>query len=101
MNDSACPGASRGNKAKEVPCEGCSPYAGRDLVLQYYNGRLERKTEKGSIDEKPSELNKKIWEENQKIINIVDEKTFQSGLRTRKKKPKVWGERRDFGQGKT
>ena len=30
-----------------------------------------------------------MWEENQKIINIVDEKTFQSGLKTRKKKPRL------------
>ena len=28
-----------------------------------------------------------MWEENQKIIDIVGEKTFQSGLRTGKEKP--------------
>ena len=29
-----------------------------------------------SIDEKPPELNKEMWEENQKIMDIVDKKTF-------------------------
>ena len=30
-----------------------------------------------------------MWEENRKIIDIVDEKTFQPGLRTGKKKPRL------------
>ena len=30
-----------------------------------------------SIDEKPSEFDEKIWEENQKIIDIVNKKTFK------------------------
>ena len=42
-----------------------------------------------------------MWEENQKIINIVNEKTFQPGLRTGKEKPKVCDERKDFGHGGT
>ena len=29
-----------------------------------------------SIDEKPPELNEKMWEENRKIIDIINEKTF-------------------------
>ena len=29
-----------------------------------------------SIDEKPPKLNEEMWEENRKIIDIVDEKTF-------------------------
>ena len=31
---------------------------------------------KESIDEKSPELNKKIWKENQKIMDIVNKKTF-------------------------
>ena len=30
-----------------------------------------------------------MWEENQKFINIVDEKTFQLGLKTEKEKPRL------------
>ena len=30
-----------------------------------------------------------MWKENHKIINIVNEKTFQSGLRTGKEKPRM------------
>ena len=30
-----------------------------------------------------------MWEENRKIIDIVDEKTFQPGLRTGKEKPRL------------
>ena len=41
-----------------------------------------------SINEKPPELDEKMWEKNQKIINIVNEKTFQPGPRTRKEKPR-------------
>ena len=46
-------------------------------------------------------FNEKIWEENQKITDIIDEKTFQPGLRTGKEKPNVCGKRRDFGWGGT
>ena len=49
-----------------------------------------------SIDEKPLELDKEMWEKNRKVIDIVDEKTFQSGLRTRKERLKVYDERRDL-----
>ena len=41
-----------------------------------------------SINEKPPELDEEMWEENRKIIDIVDEKTFQPGLRTGKEKPR-------------
>ena len=40
------------------------------------------------IDEKPLELNEEIWEENRKIIDIVDEKTFLAGPRTGKEEPR-------------
>ena len=30
-----------------------------------------------------------MWEENQKIIDIVNKKTFQPGLRTGKEKPRL------------
>ena len=56
-----------------------------------------------TIDEKPPELDEEMWEENRKIRDIVDEKTFQPGLRIGKEKPKVCGERRDLvekGQGR-
>ena len=41
-----------------------------------------------SIGKKPPELNVKMWEENRKIIDIIDKKTFQPGARTRKEKPR-------------
>ena len=53
-----------------------------------------------------------MWEENQKIINIINEKTFQPGPRTRKEEPRfgirrgtlvgegLWS-RRDFSQEET
>ena len=59
------------------------------------------KPDKGSIDEKPPELNEEIWEKNRKIIDIVNEKTFQLGLKIGKEKPKICGERRDFNQEET
>ena len=37
---------------------------------------------------KTSELDEEMWEKNRKIIDIVDEKTFQPGLRTGKEKPR-------------
>ena len=37
-----------------------------------------------------------MWEENQKIINIVDEKIFYPRLKIGKNKPKVCVERRDL-----
>ena len=47
-----------------------------------------------SINEKPLELNVKMWEKNQKIIDIVDEKTCQPQLRTEKKKPRFMMKKR-------
>ena len=51
-----------------------------------------------------------MWEEKRKIINIVDEKTFQSGLKTEKEKPRLierekvcsrWDlDDKEFGQNK-
>ena len=45
------------------------------------------KPDKRSINKKPPELDEEKWEENRKIIDIIDKKTFPSGLRTRKEKP--------------
>ena len=42
-----------------------------------------------------------MWEKNQKIIDIIDKKTFQPELRTGKEKPKVCDEKRNFGWGGT
>ena len=41
-------------------------------------------------------LIEEVWVKNRKIISvdIVNEKTFQPGLRTRKKKPKVCGKKK-------
>ena len=36
----------------------------------------EENRAKESIDEKPPELDEEMWEENQKIKDIVNEKTF-------------------------
>ena len=36
----------------------------------------EENRTKESINKKPPELNEKMWEENQKIIDIVNEKIF-------------------------
>ena len=36
----------------------------------------EENRTKESIDEKPPELDEKMWEENRKIMDIVNEKTF-------------------------
>ena len=38
-----------------------------------------------------------MWEENRKIINIVNKKTFQPRLKTGKKKSKVCNKKKDFG----
>ena len=57
----------------------------------------ENRTKK-SIDKKSLKLNEEIWEKNQKIIDIVNEKIFQPGLKTEKEKPrfvvrkKTWSE---------
>ena len=51
-------------------------------------GDWRGKLDKGSINEKLLELNEEIWKENQKIIDIVNEKTFHSGLKTGKEKPR-------------
>ena len=45
---------------------------------------------------KSSKLDKEIWKKNQKIINIINEKTFQLRLKTEKEKPKVYGEKKDL-----
>ena len=47
----------------------------KNLPTQWWED-WKGKPDKRSIDEKPSELDKEMWEENQKIIDIVDEKTF-------------------------
>ena len=36
-----------------------------------------------------------MWKKNQKIIDIINKKTFQPGLKIRKKKLKVYDEKRD------
>ena len=59
----------------------------KNLPTQLRETREKNWTEK-SIDKKPLELNVKIWEENRKIIDIIDEKTFQPGSRTKKEKPR-------------
>ena len=40
-----------------------------------------------------------MWEEKRKIIDIVDEKTFQPGLRTGKKKPRLMERKGLFEEG--
>ena len=40
------------------------------------------------IDEKPPKLDEEMWEENQKIIDIVNKTTFQPGPMTGKEKPR-------------
>ena len=57
----------------------------KNLLTQWWED-WGGKPDKGSIDEKPPELDEKMWEENQKIIDIVNKKTFQPGLRKRKEK---------------
>ena len=54
------------------------------------------KPDKRSIDEKSPELNEEMWEENRKIMNIVDKKTFQPGKGQRRKNRRWCGERRDL-----
>ena len=49
---------------------------------------IEKSWTKESINEKLLELNEEMWEKNQNIIDIVDEKTFQPELRIGKKKSK-------------
>ena len=49
-----------------------------------------------SIDEKPPELDEEMWKENQKIMGIVDEKTFQPRQGQGKKNRKWCDERRDL-----
>ena len=49
-----------------------------------------------SIDEKPPELDEEMWEENRKIMNIVDEKIFQPGQGQERKNRRWCGERRDL-----
>ena len=59
----------------------------KNLPTQLQETGEENRTQK-SIDEKPPELDLEKWEENQKIIDIVDKKTFQLRLRTGKEKPR-------------
>ena len=40
------------------------------------------------MDKKPLEFNIEMWEKNLKIIDIVNEKTFQPRLKTEKEKPR-------------
>ena len=56
----------------------------KNFPTQLWKTEEENRT-KESINKKPSELDKEIWEKNQKIKNIVNEKTFQPRLMTRKK----------------
>ena len=53
-----------------------------------------------SIDEKPPELDEEMWEENRKIMDIVDEKTFQPRQRQEKKNQKWYGKRKDLIKNK-
>ena len=48
-----------------------------------------------SIGDKTPELNEEMWEGNRKIMDIVDEKTFQPGQGQGKKDRRWCGERRD------
>ena len=59
----------------------------KNLINLLWETEKEHRTWK-LINEKPSELNVEMWEENQKIIDIVDEKTFQPGLKTKKEEPR-------------
>ena len=59
----------------------------KNFLIQLWETKKENRTRK-SIEEKPLELDEKMWKEKQKIINIVDGKTFQPGPKTRKKKPR-------------
>ena len=49
----------------------------------------ETSEEENRIRNKNLPTNEKDREENQKIIDIIDEKTFQPGLKTRKEKPRL------------
>ena len=60
----------------------------KNLPTQLCETEEENRTRE-SIDEKPPELNEEMWEKNQKIIDIIDEKTFQPGLRIGKEKPRL------------
>ena len=39
-------------------------------------GDRREKPDKESINDKPPELNEEMWEKNQKIIDIIEKKTF-------------------------
>ena len=58
-------------------------------TFQPNEGDWGGKPDKGINRWKTSELDEEMWEENRKIIDIVDEKTFQPGLRTGKEKPRL------------
>ena len=55
----------------------------KNLPTQLWETEEENRTRE-SINEKPPNS---IWEENRKIMDIVNEKTFQPRLKTGKKKP--------------
>ena len=59
----------------------------KTLLTQLRETGEENRTRE-SIDKKPPELDIEMCEENRKIIDIVNEKTFQPGLRIRKEKPR-------------
>ena len=59
----------------------------KNLPTQLWETEEENRT-KESINKNPPKLNEEIWEENRKIIDIVDEKTFQLGPMTGKEKPR-------------
>ena len=48
------------------------------------------------VDEKTSQPMTRTEEENQRIIDIIDEKNFQFELRIGKEKPTVCGKKRDL-----
>ena len=61
-------------------------------LLTQWETKEENQAKDQSIKNLPTD--KGDEEENQKIIDIVDEKTFQPGLRTRKEKPRLLERRR-------
>ena len=51
-----------------------------------------------SIEEKPPKLNEEMWKENRKIMDIINEKTFQSEQRQGRKNRRWCGERRELAK---
>ena len=56
-------------------------------LLTQWETKEENRTTDQSMKNLPTD--ERDGEENRKIINIVDEKTFQPGLRTGKEKPRL------------